>query len=187
MRGPATTGHNAWKLNDWPTFGVRILIAAALAGLFSAFTRKRPAPGLRSALRVWAPHAKSVEVITANGRRLESEGASGWWRVRPIEAGMDCAFVLDDAAAGPAVPWQPHGVHGMSRSVDHAALLGPIRGGPDDHCQAMVIYEMHVGTFTPEGTFAAAIARLDHLVDLGVDFVEVMPVNAFPGRWGWGL
>jgi len=49
-----------------------------------------------------------------------------------------------------------------------------------------VFYELHIGTFTPEGTLDAAVGRLDHLVDLGVDVVEVMPVAAFPGRWGWG-
>ncbi|MGE5763445.1 MAG: malto-oligosyltrehalose trehalohydrolase, partial [Mycobacterium leprae] len=82
--------------------------------------------------------------------------------------------------------WQPFGVHGPSRVVDHDAY--PWR---DTHWRGIplpgaVVYELHVGTFTAEGTFDAAAARLDHLVDLGVDIVELLPVNAFPGRHGWG-
>ena len=92
---------------------------------------------------------------------------------------------------GPPLPdprsaWQPHGVHGPSRVLDHTAYGwgdGAWRGVP---LQGSVIYELHVGTFTPEGTLDAAIARLDHLVTLGIDMVELLPVAAFDGRHGWG-
>jgi maltooligosyltrehalose trehalohydrolase len=106
---------------------------------------------------------------------------------------LDYAFVLDGAE--PALPdprsaWQPHGVHGPSRTFDPSAFawtdeewLGPRSGAG---VLGSVVYELHLGTFTPEGTLDAALTRLDHLVALGVDVVELMPVAAFPGRWGWG-
>ncbi len=106
---------------------------------------------------------------------------------------LDYAFVLDGAE--PALPdprsaWQPHGVHGPSRTFDPTAFTwtddewrGPRSGAG---VLGSVVYELHLGTFTPEGTLDAAATRLDHLVDLGVDVVELMPVAAFPGRWGWG-
>ena len=106
---------------------------------------------------------------------------------------LDYAFVLDGqepALPDPRSAWQPHGVHGPSRTFDPAAFdwtdgdwRGPRAGAG---VLGAVVYELHVGTFTPEGTLDAALARLDHLVDLGVDVVELMPVVAFPGRWGWG-
>ena len=103
-------------------------------------------------------------------------------------AGTDYSFRLDggEPLADPRSPWQPHGVRGPSRAYDHGRSPGPTRGGGASRCPAAVIYELHVGTFTPEGTFDAAIGRLDHLVDLGVDAVELMPVAAFPGTRGWG-
>ncbi|MGL5867216.1 MAG: malto-oligosyltrehalose trehalohydrolase, partial [Dermatophilaceae bacterium] len=107
--------------------------------------------------------------------------------------GIDYAFVLDGAE--PALPdprsaWQPHGVHGPSRTVDPAAFSWSDDGWPGPRGGAGllggVVYEVHVGTFTPEGTFDAAVERLDHLVALGVDVVELLPVAAFPTDRGWG-
>ena len=106
---------------------------------------------------------------------------------------VDYAFVLDGAE--PAVPdprsaWQPYGVHGPSRTFDPAQLTWTDHDwrGPRDGRGVLggVLYELHVGTFTAEGTFDAAVERLDHLVALGVDVVNVMPVAAFDGQWGWG-
>ncbi|HLF48912.1 MAG TPA: malto-oligosyltrehalose trehalohydrolase, partial [Methylomirabilota bacterium] len=82
--------------------------------------------------------------------------------------------------------WQPHGVHGPSRVVDHAAFPWSDQRWQPPPLAAGVIYELHVGTFTPEGTFASAIERLGHLADLGVTHVEVMPVAEFSGARGWG-
>ncbi|QKE86155.1 malto-oligosyltrehalose trehalohydrolase [Arthrobacter sp. NEB 688] len=121
--------------------------------------------------------------------------ADGWWRwTPPTGAGeVDYAFVLDGAE--PALPdprsaWQPGTVHGPSRTVDPASFPWTDAGwrGPREGAGVLgaVFYELHVGTFTPEGTFDAALARLDHLVALGVDVVEVMPVAAFPTDRGWG-
>ena len=90
----------------------------------------------------------------------------------------------------PRSAWQPHGVHGESRWFDatahtwrDATWAGPQQG---EGVLGGVVYELHVGTFTPEGTLDAAQRRLQHLVDLGVDVVELMPVAAWPGRWNWG-
>ena len=137
---------------------------------------------------VWAPDAANVEV-EAGGRRhamTPSPARRGWWTAEA--EGEDYGFVVDGAGPfpDPRSPWQPDGVHGLSRAYDHAAFAWtdaawhgrPLAGG--------VLYELHVGTFTPEGTFDAAVGRLDHLVELGVDAVELMPVAAFPGRHGWG-
>jgi maltooligosyltrehalose trehalohydrolase len=96
--------------------------------------------------------------------------------------------VLDggDPRPDPRSGWQPHGVDGRSRLVDHGAFPwtdGTWRGLP---LAGSVLYELHVGTFTPQGTFDAAIEKLDHLVHLGVSAVELLPCNAFAGERGWG-
>ena len=106
---------------------------------------------------------------------------------------IDYAFVLDGtkpALPDPRSAWQPHGVHAPSRTFDPSAFAwtdGDWRG-PRSGAGVLgsVVYELHIGTFTPEGTLDAALTRLDHLVDLGIDVVELMPVAAFPGRWNWG-
>ena len=79
------------------------------------------------------------------------------------------------------------GVHGPSRVVDHQAFPWQDQRWQAGPLSAAVLYELHVGTFTPAGTFEAAIARLDHLVDLGITHVELMPVNEFSGEPGVGL
>nr|WP_229661752.1 malto-oligosyltrehalose trehalohydrolase [Phycicoccus endophyticus] len=133
----------------------------------------------------------------SNGRRREAMEAAGdgWWRWPLPEgvAAVDYAFVLDGeepALPDPRSAWQPRTVHGPSRTVDTGAFAWSDDGwrGPRGGAGSLggVFYELHVGTFTPEGTFEAATARLDHLVELGVDVVEVMPVAAFPTDRGWG-
>ena len=141
-------------------------------------------------IRVWAPFASSVDLLRG-GRdgdpRLPMEQQpGGWWGV--ASPGGDYALSLD---GGPARPdprgtWLPDGVHGPTRAYDHADFAWTDhlwRGVP---LAGSVLYELHVGTFTREGTFDAAVGRLDHLVDLGVTAVELLPCNAFDGRWGWG-
>ncbi|HKK71914.1 MAG TPA: malto-oligosyltrehalose trehalohydrolase [Candidatus Krumholzibacteria bacterium] len=140
--------------------------------------------------RVWAPSARTVDV-EVSGRSIAMEPVSGgWWTVEVEDAGAgtDYAYALDGTAAlpDPRSPWQPDGVHAPSRVVDHAAFSWSDRGWSAPPLSSGVVYELHVGTFSPEGTFDGAIDRLDHLVDLGVTHVELMPVAAFPGRWGWG-
>jgi maltooligosyltrehalose trehalohydrolase len=120
---------------------------------------------------------------------MKSEG-SGWWAADVVNAGpeSDYAFVFDGGKPlpDPRSPWQPHGVHGPSRLIDHAAFSWTDAQWQAKPLAAAVFYELHIGTFTPEGTFAAAIERLPHLAELGVTHVEVMPVNEFSGPWGWG-
>jgi maltooligosyltrehalose trehalohydrolase len=102
---------------------------------------------------------------------------------------MDYGFRLDDDARllpDPRSPWQPQGVHGPSRLVDHSDFEWRDRGWQPPPLASALVYELHVGTFTPLGTFEAAIERLDHLRDLGVTHVELMPVGQFPGARGWG-
>ncbi len=141
--------------------------------------------------RVWAPKAHQVEVELNGRQRLPMQATDGgWWRVDIDEAGVrtDYAFVVDGAQPfpDPRSAWQPHGVHGASRVVDHEAFAWTDQGWQAGPLAAAVIYELHVGTFTPEGTFDAVIEKLDHLVGLGITHVELMPVAAFPGSRGWG-
>nr|WP_232246803.1 malto-oligosyltrehalose trehalohydrolase [Kitasatospora mediocidica] len=128
-----------------------------------------------------------VEVEVDGDRHPLEAHAGGWWQGE-APAGRAYGFRLD---GGPALPdprsaRQPDGPDGLSAHVDHAAFAwsdAPWHGRP---LAGAVVYELHVGTFTPAGTFAGAEERLDHLVELGVDFVELMPVCPFPGRHGWG-
>lgn len=161
-----------------------------------------PLPGPE--LTVWAPTAQQVEVEwslddgPAERSPMERKG-DGWWRwTAPPAPGtaaypcLDYGFRVDggDVTPDPRSAWQPHGVHGESRWFDagrhtwhDATWAGPQHGAG---VLGGVVYELHVGTFTPEGTLDAAQRRLQHLVDLGVDVVELMPVAAWPGRWNWG-
>lgn len=140
--------------------------------------------------QVWAPYVKSVQLELAGRRIPMNAGELGWWRVEVAEAsaGTDYGFVLDGGGPlpDPRSPWQPHGVHGLSRLVDHDAFVWHDRQWQAPPLSSGLVYELHVGTFTPEGTFEAAIERLDYLRDLGVTHVELMPVNEFSGRRGWG-
>jgi maltooligosyltrehalose trehalohydrolase len=118
-------------------------------------------------------------------------GGEGWWvaEVDWVAAGEDYRFVLDGGPQGlpdPRSPFQPQGVDGPSRLVDHAVFPWTDEGWRGVHLPSAVVYELHVGTFTDEGTFEAVIPRLDHLVDLGVDVVELLPVAEFSGERGWG-
>ncbi|MDQ4085000.1 MAG: malto-oligosyltrehalose trehalohydrolase [Actinomycetota bacterium] len=139
---------------------------------------------------VWAPHATArVEVLVDGTSHPMASGRRGWWRAEvKAPAGTPYAFVLDQGPplpdpralrlpAGPEAPAEVFDV-GEHTWSDHDWR------GVDLH--GAVVYEMHVGTFTEQGTFDAAAERLDHLIDLGVDLVEVMPVHTFPGRHGWG-
>lgn len=139
---------------------------------------------------VWAPIPDRVRVDVEGTLHDMARSADGWWRA-DVACGSEAryGFVLDEnpeVLPDPRSPRQPDGVHARSQ------LWAPVPDAWTDTRWAGrsicggVIYELHIGTFTPEGTFDAAIDKLDHLVDLGVDFVELMPVNAFNGPHGWG-
>jgi maltooligosyltrehalose trehalohydrolase len=138
-----------------------------------------------SAVSVWAPDATSVDA-EVGGVRYPLTASAGWWSGDVPEG--DYAFRLDggDPLPDPRSLWQPSGVFGPSRPYDHSAFSWTDEGWRGVPLQGSVIYELHIGTFTPEGTFDAAIGHLDHLVELGVNVVEVMPVAAFQGVWGGG-
>src|SRR3954465_1740509 len=139
---------------------------------------------------VWAPLPERVRVQVDGTVHDMSRDDGGWWRAEvDASAEADYGFLLDDNQTprpDPRSRRQPQGVHGLSRRFDpdaydwgDASWTGrPLAGG--------VVYELHIGTFTPEGTLDAAIDKLNHLVDLGVDFVELLPVNAFNGPHNWG-
>jgi maltooligosyltrehalose trehalohydrolase len=160
--------------------------------------------------RVWSPERQHVEVVIG-GRRVPMSrvdhgtpdpapgdpgsgdpglGRRGWWRgsVEGAGPGTDYAFSLD---GGPPRPdprsaFQPEGIHGPSRVVDHAAFPWTDAGWRGIPLAGSVLYECHVGTFSAEGTFDGAIGRLGHLAGLGVDAIELLPVAEFSGDRGWG-
>ncbi|MFI5925548.1 malto-oligosyltrehalose trehalohydrolase [Micromonospora sp. NPDC051543] len=139
---------------------------------------------------VWAPDASRVRLRLAGDTDHDMRAAAdGWWTVEVPDAGLDYSFLLNDdetALPDPRSPWQPAGVHGPSRRYDHLAFQWTDSSWTGRQLPGSVLYELHIGTFTPEGTFDAAIERLDHLVDLGVDMIELLPVNAFNGEHNWG-
>ena len=132
---------------------------------------------------VWAPHARSVSV---EGHELEREADGFWAGEAPLGPGGDYRFVLDGGEAwpDPMSRRQPEGVRGPSQIVDTAAFS--IADGPGLDLDELVLYELHVGTFSPEGTFDAVIPRLRGLRELGVTAIELMPVATFAGERGWG-
>jgi maltooligosyltrehalose trehalohydrolase len=139
---------------------------------------------------VWAPSAHRVDLVLHNDRLPMERGVLGWWSLDVDDArpGDYYGFSLDDddPRPDPRSPWQPLGVHGLSRTVDHDAFEWTDDGWRGVAPPGDLVYELHVGTFTPDGTFESAISRLDHLVELGIVTVELMPVAEFPGDRGWG-
>ena len=140
---------------------------------------------------VWAPKAeRAVEVEVDGARHAMAAGERGWWtaEVDAARAGSRYGFSVDggDVRPDPRSPSQPDGVDGLSEVVDHDAFAWTDSGWRGVPLPSAVIYELHVGTFTPEGTFDGVIAKLPHLVGLGVDVIELLPVNEFPGERGWG-
>lgn len=139
--------------------------------------------------RVWAPHAELVEVETEQGRRPMAPTGTGWFTcdIDGLGECVDYTFRVDgsDPMPDPRSRFQPAGVHGPSRLVESEtpAADESWHGFP---LRDAIIYELHMGTFTPDGTFDSAIARFDHLQRLGVNAIELMPVAAFAGYRGWG-
>jgi len=137
--------------------------------------------------RVWAPQASSV-AVRVGGREYElAEKDDGAWEACvPAAAGDDYFYVLDggDAGPDPCSRFQPEGLLGPSRIVDTKAF--DIAAGPTQRIGEIVIYELHVGTFSPEGTFDGVISRLRDLRELGITAIELMPVATGPGDRGWG-
>jgi maltooligosyltrehalose trehalohydrolase len=139
---------------------------------------------------VWAPKPETVRLDVDGAVYPMTRGRDGWWRAT-VDASPDAryGYLLDDdptVLPDPRSSRQPDGVHERSQLWKPGEQVWTDDGWSGRSVQGAVIYELHIGTFTPAGTFDSAIEKLDQLVDLGVDFVEVMPVNAFSGRYGWG-
>ena len=140
----------------------------------------------------WAPERAQVEVLLGAGPRSHpmTQDHNGYWSadVFGARAGMTYRYRLDggDVYPDPCSRYQPSGPHGPSLIVDPAAYRWQDKDWTGVTMHGQVIYELHVGTFTPEGTFDAAAAQVAALKDLGITVIEVMPVAECPGRWNWG-
>ena len=140
---------------------------------------------------VWGPRVKNCRVQAGDAVHPMTPGERGWWHADVAGAGhgTDYGFLVDDDPKlypDPRSMWQPNGVHGASRVLDHGRFEWTDGGWKPMPLSQAIVYELHVGTFTPEGTFDGAAKKLGYLREVGVTHVELMPVNSFPGRWGWG-
>jgi maltooligosyltrehalose trehalohydrolase len=145
----------------------------------------RPVGDGATEFRVWAPRAGSVS-LRVSGRQvpLHDAGYGVHEVVTDARPGEDYVYVLDgETYPDPATRWQPEGIRGPSRIAEVPA---PSSRFTSPSIRELVIYELHIGTFTPQGTFDAAIEHLPSLAELGVRAIEVMPVAEFPGHHGWG-
>ena len=137
---------------------------------------------------VWAPRPGRVDLVLDCRRIPMERSGGGWWTAAADGSGSGYGFSLD---GGPPRPdprsaFQPEGVHGPSRLVDHTSFGWSDAGWRGLALPGCVLYEIHIGTFSAGGTFDGAIDHLDHLVELGVDAIELMPVAEFSGTRGWG-
>jgi maltooligosyltrehalose trehalohydrolase len=143
-------------------------------------------------LEVWAPRAQTM-AVRVDGTALSMEGPDdrGWWRRDVADAGpqSDYGFLIDGDGTprpDPRSQWQPSGVHGLSRVYDQYAFAWSDRAFEAPPLSSGIVYELHIGTFTTHGTLDSAIEKLGELRELGITYVELMPVASFPGRHGWG-
>ena len=147
-----------------------------------------PTPGGPTRFCVWAPRAGDLALDRDGERtRLEPLGHGIFAAEAPAGAGSRYAYVVDgEWLPDPCSRWQPEGLRGPSRVLDPGAFAWTDSGWDPPALHDAVIYELHVGTFTSQGTFEAAIPHLCGLRELGVTAIELMPVAEFPGRHGWG-
>lgn len=141
--------------------------------------------------RIWAPKQRHLRLVLDEAEQIAMSVSGDGWHSRDIPdaaAGTRYRFMLDNGlmVPDPASRFQPDDVHGPSEVVDRDDYAWRANKWSGRPWSESVIYEAHVGAFTAEGTFRAAIERLDHLVALGVTVLQLMPVADFPGRRGWG-
>jgi malto-oligosyltrehalose trehalohydrolase/4-alpha-glucanotransferase len=144
----------------------------------------------RVRFRLWAPPHREVQV-ELDGETVAMQPVGEGWHELVTDralAGTRYRFVLPDGlrVSDPASRYQPEDVHGPSEVVDPAAYAWRDADWSGRPWHEAVVYELHIGAFTPEGTFRAVIGKLDHLVPLGVTAIEIMPIGDFPGRRNWG-
>ncbi|MGH9611453.1 MAG: alpha-amylase family glycosyl hydrolase, partial [Bryobacteraceae bacterium] len=150
-------------------------------------------PGEGVHFRVWAPKRKKAEVVLWEESpaffEMRAEG-NGYFEavVPPASAGSVYKYRLDegDWYPDPASRFQPRGPHHFSEVIDPSSFEWTDSDWRGVSMQSQVLYEMHIGTFTPEGTFSAAERELLNLRNLGITAIEVMPIAEFPGEFGWG-
>lgn len=149
--------------------------------------------GKGTVFTVWAPNASKVKVLLHKPEpvqvTLQKEAFGYWTGLSELATpGTRYTFVLDDDTErpDPASRYQPEGVHAASEVVDHSAFAWADQNWRNLPLHEYIIYELHVGTFTDEGTFESMIGRLPELRELGVTAIELMPVAQFPGSRNWG-
>lgn len=138
---------------------------------------------------VWSPLTKQIKLIVDSHTLAMTRDDRGWWSIDADAApGSKYQFRVDGNGPfpDPRSPWQPDGLHGPSVVLDHSSFEWNDDAFVPKPLSEAVIYELHIGTFTPEGTFDAAIAKLPYLKSLGITVIEIMPVAAFPGTHNWG-
>ncbi|MCU1387572.1 MAG: malto-oligosyltrehalose trehalohydrolase, partial [Ilumatobacteraceae bacterium] len=130
-----------------------------------------------STVRVWAPLAPSVDLARPSSQTAMVAGDGGWWEsAEDVPADALYRFVIDGSAyPDPRSPRQPDGPDGWSQAVDHSIFEWTDQDWAGFPLPAAVLYELHIGTFSTEGTFDGAVAHLDQLADLGVTAIEIMP------------
>ncbi len=141
--------------------------------------------------RVWAPKAESAAVKIGEAKHPMTRGEDDWWSAEVADAGpgTDYWFLLDgdeQQLPDPRSASQPEGVNGPSRVVDHGAFQWTDGDFHARTYQSAIVYELHIGTFTPEGDCDGAIGKLDYLRELGITHIELLPFAQFPGKHGWG-
>jgi maltooligosyltrehalose trehalohydrolase len=150
----------------------------------------------RERFSVWAPRPRRVRLSVGDDIVAMTRGDDDWWRpvdpipdISPEGQEVDYGYLIDDEDTprpDPRSRRQPAGVHQRSRTFDATTFAWTDQRWTGRQLAGAVLYELHVGTFTPEGTLDAALGRLDHLRSLGVDLVELLPVNAMSGVHNWG-
>jgi maltooligosyltrehalose trehalohydrolase len=139
--------------------------------------------------RVWAPVPERVDLVVDGRAIAMTPGERGWWEaIAEAGPGSRYGFRLDggDARPDPRSPSQPDGVDGLSELIDHESFTWSDYDWRGVSLPGALLYELHIGTFADKGTFDGVHGRLDHLVELGVDAIELMPVVEFSGCRGWG-
>lgn len=144
-----------------------------------------------SNIRVWSPSSQKVEIQLAGSEErsaLTPTGDGEFVTEEDVPAGTQYHLVVDDGnrLPDPRSMRQPEGAHGPSEVVDPSCFTWTDDEWQGEDLGGKVFYELHIGTFTDEGTFRSAIDKLDHLKDVGVDVIELLPINPMPGERGWG-
>lgn len=142
-----------------------------------------------SSVNIWAPYGKELLLCLGNKSVPMLKDDNHWWRSDvTLSHGQDYSIMINGRGPfpDPRSPWQPHGIHRNSRFYDHNTYPWRIEQWHTPSLNQAIIYELHIGTFTPEGTFSSTLEKLDYLQTLGITHICVMPIATFSGSRGWG-